>query len=236
MCLRGSRWFTLLALLVLTLGAAGCTRSENPLGSRQEGFVDLYLLGRWHAYDADGGRFEVGALLYDVALDDGGDIAVRAYNDEGRVDRVYSAYTTRIAARKYLNTRFVDCPDCEQQDRERQFAAECPYQIVQYSTFPPSTLAVVETDAETRELLDTLIVQSAKLRGQLLFIATMDTSYIRESMSEGTIAGDPGCDGCDGEDACISSGADVLQTYLSDYDREVYPVATWEVVIRANTH
>lgn len=224
------------AITLLVTAMIGCTQSETPLSSREEGFADLYLLGEWRGYEPDGeGGFRAGALTYDVSLTDDGDLRVVQFDDDESIDRVLSAFSTRLDGRKYVNARVIECPGCNADELARLATDRCPYQIVQYSTFLPRSLASGDLDEDDRELLEILNKQATTLRGQLLFMALMDSKYIKDVISNDVIAGTADCETCVSDGPCVAARGEDLQLFLRESDRDIYASESWTVMIRTST-
>lgn len=223
--------FLYLCLLVswLFLAMAGCTQSETPLTSRENGFADLYLLGRWHNLDLnDQGNWVKGELAYDINLADNGDLRVLRYDENGIDYHEFSVYSSRLNGKKYANARKVACTGCSEQEQAGLAANHCPYQIAQYTTFLPRTLAAYAADEVGDEAANALIEFSTASRGQLVFMAVMNSDYIENAISDKTIAGDSEKDNA----PCITSRADALRQFVRTHDLDIYPTGGWGVLIR----
>ena len=223
---------SVLRVSLLAACLVGCTQSETPLSSREEGFVDYYLLGQWREYEPSGGGFDAGSLAYSVSLDDSGDLRVVQFDDDGTVDRVHAVYSTRLDGRKYANVRVVDCPGCTAEEQARLAADNCPFMIVQYSTFLPESVATADYDGDDRSLVDALAQQASASRGQFLFMVLMDSDFIEDAISSEIVSGAADCDTCLSEGPCLSTRGEELTRFLKGHDRDVFSPDSWSVLIR----
>lgn len=225
----GHRLLKLGMLTVLFCSAlTGCTQSETPLTSRNDGFVDFYLLGRWHDLDLnDQGQLITGDLAYDISLADNGDLRVLQYAGDEAEYHEYTAYSSRLDSNKYVNARLIDCTGCSEQERANIAAGHCPYQIAQYKTFLPRNLAAHFANDAGEEVANALIELSTTLRGSLVFMAGMHSDFIEGAIADESIAGDLNKDA-----PCISSRDDALRDFLLHHDRDIYPDGGWGVLIR----
>lgn len=215
----------------LCLAMAGCTQSETPLTSRENGFVDFYLLGKWHDLDLnDQGQLVPGDLAYDISLTDSGDLRAIQYGENDTDYHEFSAYSSRLNGKKYLNARLVACSGCSEKERANLAANYCPYQIVQYATFLPRKLSTYVADEVGDEVANALIKLSTASRGQMAFMASMNSDFIEAAISDEAIAGDSKED----DAPCITSREDVLRQFLLQHDLDVYPTDEWGILIRAS--
>ena len=215
----------------LLLAMAGCTQSETPLTSRENGFADLYLLGRWHNLDLnDQEQLVTGDLAYDISLADNGDLRVLQYDENDTDYHEFSVYSSRLNGKKYVNARLVACTGCSEQEQVNLAANHCPYQIVQYATFLPRKLATHVADEVGDEVANALIELSTASRGQMVFMALMNSDFIEDAILDETIAGDSNKDNA----PCITSREDVLRQLLLQHDLDIYPTGAWGMLIRSS--
>jgi len=215
----------------LWLAMAGCTQSETPLTSRENGFVDLYLLGKWHDLELnDQEQLVTGDLAYDISLADNGDLRVFQYGEKDTDYHEFSVYSSRLNGKKYINARLVACTGCSEQERGNLAANYCPYQIVQYATFLPRKLATHVADEVGDEVANALVELSTASRGQMIFMASMNSDFIKGAILDEAIAGDSNED----DAPCITSREDVLQQFLLQHDLDIYPTDGWGVLIRTS--
>lgn len=213
-----------LTIAFLLMGmVGGCTQSRTPLSPREDGFADLYLLGKWNQLDInDQGKLEAGDLAYDVSLTENGNLHILQYEDDDTIGFVYSGFSTRLKSKKYLNVRIIGCPACDEEQLAALALDSCPYQIVQYTTFFPRNLATFAASHNKEASVDNLIEQATALRGRLLFVGIMDDDFISDAILDELIAGDSFCETCVHESACITSHGVALQRFLLERDLDIY--------------
>lgn len=199
---------------VVILGAlTGCARSEHPLSSLEEGFVDPYLLGTWYevSIESDGMIDTPAETVYEVTVGDDGYLWITGNRKNGGAN-VYSGHATRLGGNKFLNLRDEECRECGDLAARAARSPECPYTILQYTTFVPNGLS-----AELREYAEAptheLEAWMNESRGQLVFLRGLLDEPVRESIANGEIEGetvflDPY------ESMCIRSAGDALRTFV----------------------
>ena len=220
-----------LTIAFLLMGMdGGCTQSRAPLSPREDGFADLYLLGKWNVLEINAqGELEAGDLAYDVSLTENGDLHILQYNDDDAIGVVYSGFSTRLKSKNYLNVRIIGCPACDEEELAELALDSCPYQIAQYTTFLPRHLATFDAGQNKDAIVDNLIEQATALDGNLLFVGMMDDDFMSDAILDELIAGDTDCETCVYESACITSHGAALQHFLLERDLDIYrPVlSTW---------
>ncbi len=223
-------------IAVPLLGMDGCAQSKYPLASREEGFVDPYLLGEWYAgYVAENGNFQPEQLHLRVSAVDS-ELRVRWYDEDQYCD--LTGYSTRFKDKKYVNLRLVGCAYWTVTEKTASDFDACPYHIIQYKTFMPRGLAEwidgavydVEVDA------DTLLASAEAQRGRILLYALMWGGDFRRAIEAGDLDGVADCENCGSEGPCIQSDASKLLPYLFANDASLYEntLRHWAVLVRAD--
>ena len=197
---------------------AGCARSEHPLNSPKDGFIDTYLLGTWYevSVDADGMIDTPHDTIYEVRIGNDEILQITG-NQKTGFSNVYSGHSTRLGANKFLNLRKVECRECGDLAASAARSDECPYYILQYSTFVPKELTT-ELRENAEPLADVLEAWMDGMRGQFLFYRGIRDEPVRESIAQGDIEGDtvmldPY------ESVCIRSAGDALRSFVAKVAR-----------------
>jgi hypothetical protein len=213
--------FGLAAILALTGMDGGCTQSELPLSSRDDGFADHYLVGTWHELEiSEDGVFNSARLIYRVEFGDSGNLRITSYGDDAALG-VYSGYSTRLGADKYLNARQTECPGCDDEESAMLAVDDCPFNILRYQTYLPDRIAR-EAANDSEEFRNTLVANANGLRGRLLFVDVMDDMVVDDAITAGKISGEANCEHCVGEGACIRAEQAALRGFVELGRDELY--------------
>ena len=214
-----------LTIALFVMGMDGCPQSQSPLGERDEGFVDPSIIGIWEETQAEdwvqmflGEGVTVRSNVYEARLDEFGKLKVVQHDSDGKVELVFSGYTSLLDSRRYLNLKISECPLCEEAMYELD-EGTCPYLILQYDTDLPARLA------------GTAVGRTARPEGRVLFMALMDEGFVVDAIEKELIDTDPDCLPCVWEGACISSDQERLQAFVSKYDRQLYPPLNWDMYV-----
>jgi hypothetical protein len=217
------------------------------LTERDEGFSDPSIVGSWGMPDwSAGGVIGLGLevppnpetgfpdyeLVYEVGFGESGNLQVVQYDRDGRFV-VYTAYSSLLNGRRYLNLSPVACPACERESQDAEEAEplafnseaiSCPYQIVQYTTGSSPRMGESWANGFAKEI--------AEYEGDYLSIALMDNEFVIEAIEQGKIDGDPTCDSCLFEGACMTARQKALQEFVSKYDTQLFPQDDWDAYQR----
>lgn len=211
--------------LMLMGGEFACTQSERPLGSRDEGFIDYYLVGAWAEVKAEDddwidGVWIAGELAYEAMALETGELRVVEYED-GAPTKIYTGYSTLLDGRKFLNLRLVECPGCDEEKLAKLGVDDCPWRIVRYWTFlPDETADALAASGEiTREVLDRKV---GELRGRLLFYEFMDDDFVADAIRGQRIAGDADCKNCVQGGACLRASVEALRDFIRREGPELF--------------
>ena len=226
----------LLCLGAFILGAAaGCARSEHPLSSPEDGFIDPYLPGTWYevSIHSDGTIDTPLDSIYEVTAGDDGKLQVVGLKKRGSAN-VYSAFSTRLGADKFLNLRDEECRNCGDLAAAAAQSDECPYHILQYTTYVPE-----EVTSEFRNLEDAgfpapkLEAWMDRMRGQLLFYRGLLVEPVNEAIARGEIQGDdvildPFVT------TCIRSAGDALSAFVIASSKDDSAFSEWAILMRTS--
>ncbi len=225
-----------IAVAVPLLGMDGCAQSQYPLSSREEGFVDPYLLGDWYrGYVSESGHFRPEQLHLEIVTT-GDEMRVRWHDEDQYCD--LTGYTTRFRDKKYANLRLVDCSYWTATEKTAKDFDACPYHLIQYKTFMPAGLAdyIDESSRDPEVSKSTVITAAEAQRGRTLFYSFLWGDPLKRAIEAGELAGLAECEDCGSEGPCVQADAEDLQEFLFDRDAEMYQdtLRTWVVAVRGD--
>lgn len=222
---KALKLISLMAVALLLMGGEfSCTQSDRPLGPREEGFIDHYLIGTWAEIEIEGdspeGEWRAGERLYEARLLDTGLLRIVEF-EEGAPSKVYDGYTTMLDGRKFLNLKLVECPGCSEAKLAKLPIDDCPFVIVRYWTFLPDGVAdaLVASNDIGRDVLDE---RTSSLRGRLLFYEYMDNDIVQEAIAAGRIGGDAECENCVEGGACLRDDPEALRKFIRRSGPELF--------------
>ena len=232
--------------ILLGMEGGGCAGSTAPLTERKDGFVDPYLVGEWYEFedqatDSDDEKFSLdnfgpGELVYRVFVNGHGELRVQNYRD-GALFEEFAAWSSLLRGDKYLNLLRLDCPGCDEEQRDRRARDVCPYQIVRYHTFiPDSWVDMAREDLRNEDISEAqLQAFFSRLHGNSVGVMSMDGAHVRRAMKAGEIEAFEYCENCKSLEVCVDVSAASLAEFVQHDRDELFDPDPWagEIYLRA---
>jgi hypothetical protein len=215
----------LLFLSVLaTCAIAGCASSENPLSSRESGFVDRYLHGAWRPYDvvesADGLELALSDenFLFVTTNESQSEVSICNFDGEGRC--CWAGHSTLLDGQKYFNFRASDTGECEGEEPE-----ECAYWIFRYETFA-SDLFLSHLSKKYGVSDDVAGQVLSDFDGRLVIVWYLSAEAVEEAIRTQQVKGKI-ISGLILDEVCLAAESEALQSFFAHTDSNLFPEPYW---------
>lgn len=207
--------------------AAGCVGSQIPLTDADDGFVDPAIVGTWREYPEDG---EGDGESIRVVID-GGIMTIVTDLDwvtTCATADVYTAHSSLVAGRRYLNLRFVRCVGDVAENEQPSDA--CPYLIVRYA--PEPDFPTLRDELGAQFLSELAAIQEAAVEPLALF-SIGDPDYVEAAIEDRVIEGCAKC--ARRSQPCLTPHARALRRFVTKHAEEIFPEESWGLLHRVES-